>query len=74
MVGKPLAEHVVVDAIVGTGELPGTGVVFVASIVLLLLLLLLLLFVERFVELIPGSPLHANAATAAFCKKCIFVD
>lgn len=70
MVGNPVAEHVVVDvAVVGAGEFPGTGVVFVASIVLLLLLLLLLLFVARFVELIPVSPLHANAATAAFCKK-----
>lgn len=71
MAGSPVAEHVVVvAAVVGTGEFPGTGVVFVASIVLLLvLLLLLLLFVARFVELIPDSPLHANAATAAFCKK-----
>lgn len=70
--GKPVAEHVVVDAVVGTGELPGAGVVFVVSIVLLLLLLLLLLFVDRFVELMPDSPLHANAATAAFCNEYIF--
>lgn len=75
MAGKPVAEHVVVDAVVGTGELPGTGVVFVASIVLLLLLLLLLLFVDWFVELIPESPLHANAATAAFWKESFcFID
>lgn len=68
---NPVAEHVVVDAVVvSTGEFPGTGVVFVVSIVLLLLLLLLLLFVAIFVELLPDSPLHANAATAAaFCKR-----
>lgn len=69
MAGSPVAEHVVVVVtVVGTGEFPGAGVVFVASIVLLLLLVLLLLFVARFVELTADSPLHANAATAAFCK------